>query len=175
MRMSVLMYLVLAGAAAPLSGQAAATVCKDGSTSAASGRGACSAHGGVDRKASKAAKKAEKAEEKAAVKEAKSTGAMIACTDGSQSKPGRGACGHHGGIRVAGGVAPAPQQPAAVPPTSSAPTRPHVAREAAKASSHRGEDADPTGAIAQCKDGMYSHASNRRGACSRHKGVAKWM
>jgi hypothetical protein len=31
------------------------------------------------------------------------------------------------------------------------------------------------GAIAQCKDGTYSHAKNRRGACSRHGGVGKWM
>jgi hypothetical protein len=31
------------------------------------------------------------------------------------------------------------------------------------------------GAIAQCKDGTYSHAKNHRGACSRHGGVAKWL
>ena len=31
------------------------------------------------------------------------------------------------------------------------------------------------GAIAKCKDGTYSHASNRAGACSGHKGVASWM
>jgi hypothetical protein len=30
-------------------------------------------------------------------------------------------------------------------------------------------------AIAQCKDGLYSHARQHRGACSRHGGVAKWM
>jgi len=37
------------------------------------------------------------------------------------------------------------------------------------------ENRDPSGAIAQCKDGMYSHAKGRTGACSRHGGVAKWM
>jgi large subunit ribosomal protein L22e/Meckel syndrome type 1 protein len=31
------------------------------------------------------------------------------------------------------------------------------------------------GAIAQCKDGTYSHAKNHRGACSRHGGVGKWL
>ena len=31
------------------------------------------------------------------------------------------------------------------------------------------------GAIAQCKDGTYSHAKHHRGACSRHGGVGKWM
>ena len=36
------------------------------------------------------------------------------------------------------------------------------------------EDKNPAGAIAQCKDGTYSHAKQRTGACSRHGGVAKW-
>lgn len=36
------------------------------------------------------------------------------------------------------------------------------------------ENNNPAGAIAQCKDGTYSHAKNRTGACSRHGGVAKW-
>ena len=36
------------------------------------------------------------------------------------------------------------------------------------------EDKNPAGAIAQCKDGTYSHAKQRAGACSRHGGVAKW-
>jgi hypothetical protein len=36
------------------------------------------------------------------------------------------------------------------------------------------EDRNPAGAIAQCKDGSYSHAKARTGACSRHGGVAKW-
>ena len=37
------------------------------------------------------------------------------------------------------------------------------------------EDRDPAGAIAQCKDGIYSHAKGRTGACSRHGGVGKWL
>jgi hypothetical protein len=154
MRLSLLMSLMLAGAAAPLSAQSAAVICKDGTASAVSGRGACTGHGGVDKDASKAEKKVVKAEqkevkaeEKTAVKTAKHTGTMVMCTDGTESEPGRGACGHHGGIRVAG----------------------------AAVASSRAEDRDPAGAIAQCKDGLYSHASTRRGACSRHNGVAKWM
>jgi hypothetical protein len=31
------------------------------------------------------------------------------------------------------------------------------------------------GAIAQCKDGSFSHAAHRAGACSRHGGVTKWL
>jgi hypothetical protein len=37
------------------------------------------------------------------------------------------------------------------------------------------EDNDPTGAIAKCKDGMYSHSAHRTGSCSRHGGVAQWL
>jgi hypothetical protein len=48
--------------------QGASTICKDGTTSAASGRGACSGHGGVDKKATKKAAKAAKKEAKASKK-----------------------------------------------------------------------------------------------------------
>jgi hypothetical protein len=69
--------VVIAGAAAAFSvsiaqGQGTSTtVCKDGTPSAASGRGACSGHGGVDKAASSKAKKAAKAAKKEAKKEAK--------------------------------------------------------------------------------------------------------
>ena len=33
----------------------------------------------------------------------------------------------------------------------------------------------PKDATAQCKDGTYSKAQTRRGACSRHGGVATWF
>jgi hypothetical protein len=56
-------------------GQRASTICKDGTPSVASGRGACSSHGGVDKaatkKALKAAKKQAKTEARAAKKGAK--------------------------------------------------------------------------------------------------------
>jgi hypothetical protein len=47
------------------------TICKDGTPSAASGRAACSSHGGVDKAATSKAKKAAKAAKKQAKKEAK--------------------------------------------------------------------------------------------------------
>jgi hypothetical protein len=165
----------------PLRAQAMASICKDGTSSAASGKGACSGHGGVDAKATAAAKEAAKARTSAV--------AQVTCTDGTLSKPGRGACSRHGGIK---GSAPAPVAtvtptlPAPVPPASPARTRSEAKSQApaapttppktaTKASSHRGEDNDPTDAIAQCKDGMYSHATNHRGACSKHGGVSKFL
>lgn len=68
--------VAIAGAAAAFSvsiaqGQGTSTtVCKDGTPSAASGRGACSGHGGIDKAASSKAKKAAKAAKKEAKKEA---------------------------------------------------------------------------------------------------------
>ncbi len=33
----------------------------------------------------------------------------------------------------------------------------------------------PAGATAQCRDGTYSFSQSRRGTCSHHGGVAKWL
>lgn len=189
--------VVLLGAqGARLDAQAATTVCKDGSTSATTGRGACSGHGGVDAKATAAAQKAAKAQSKAAAKTAKSdaktarteakteakadakTAAQVTCADGTTSTAGRGACSGHGGVKKSAAATAAPSLPAAVPATSPARAKSEAKSKAPTAtqqSSTRGEDNDPTGAIAQCKDGLYSHATNRRGACSKHGGVAKWL
>ncbi len=116
-----------------LQAQAAATICKDGTTSVSSGRGACSGHGGVNKKAMKAQKKAAKSEVKAAAK-----------------------------------------APAAATPKATAKAKTSANSKSAASGSGAGEDNNPAGAIARCKDGLYSHAKNRRGACSRHGGVASW-
>ena len=163
----------------------AASVCTDGSTSSAAGRGACSGHGGVDAKATAAAHKAAKAH------------AAVACTDGSTSKGGRGACSGHGGIASAAAVAPPAHAAAPAPPPAAArktapmepppapapaaptdrvrPAAPAVTTSHATGGSGKKEDHDPTGAIAKCKDGMYSHSAHRTGTCSRHGGVAQWL
>lgn len=36
-------------------------------------------------------------------------------------------------------------------------------------------DSPPPGATALCRDGTYSFSRNRRGTCSHHGGVAKWL
>jgi hypothetical protein len=33
----------------------------------------------------------------------------------------------------------------------------------------------PKGATAQCRDGTYSFSQSRRGTCSHHGGVSKWL
>lgn len=36
-------------------------------------------------------------------------------------------------------------------------------------------NAPPAGATAQCRDGSYSFSQHRRGTCSHHGGVARWL
>lgn len=128
---AVIAVAVAAMSAASLEAQAtAAAICKDGTTSVSSGRGACSGHGGVDRKAVSRQKKAARSEAKAA------------------------------------GTLPR----ASATARTRASTKSAVVRGSGAA-----EDNNPASAIARCKDGLYSHAKNRRGACSRHGGVASWM
>lgn len=37
------------------------------------------------------------------------------------------------------------------------------------------QESVPAGASAICRDGTYSYSQNRRGTCSHHGGVAKWL
>jgi hypothetical protein len=102
------------------------SMCKDGTTSTATGRGACSGHGGVQKAGKSAAAAAPAATEsaspaaapapassaaasKAAPAASKSaatagntdpTGATAKCKDGtySKSKHHKGSCSHHGGV-----------------------------------------------------------------------------
>jgi hypothetical protein len=87
---------IVFGSSAVLAQGAAARVCKDGTTSAAAGKGACSGHGGVDSAATAAAAKAAKA-----AKSKGKTAPQVTCTDGTMSKGGQGACSGHGGIKKA--------------------------------------------------------------------------
>lgn len=135
--------IALSFVARPASAQGTKTICNDGTTSEAVGRGACSSHGGVktmgtkaaaktakseskaaekaaatttkaaekaaktETKAAekaaktetKAAEKAAKTETKAVAKTAKTAPKEVTCTDGTMSKPGRGACSGHGGVK----------------------------------------------------------------------------
>ncbi|MFI5250420.1 MAG: DUF3761 domain-containing protein [Gemmatimonadales bacterium] len=43
------------------------------------------------------------------------------------------------------------------------------------AKSGTSENSDATGAIAKCKDGLYSHSTHHAGTCSGHGGVAQWL
>ena len=171
--------------AASLQAQAAASICKDGTTSTATGRGACSGHGGVDKKAVTHQRKVVKRETKAAKAVTRTTaGTQVTtiCMDGTTTtSTGRGTCSGHGGARGAEATSKTTGAPVPAPRTAAVPRASTRARTRASANSAvvRGsgaaDDNNPAGAIARCKDGLYSHAVNRRGACGHHGGVASWM
>lgn len=113
--------------------------------------------------------------------QATATTATVTCKDGSTSKAGKGACSHHGGVNKSAAASSATSSPAASPSPSPAPaaaaatTPPKGATSTATAASGASENNDPTGAIAKCKDGLYSHSKHRSGTCSKHGGVAQWL
>ena len=128
--------------AGSLQAQAAATICIDGTRSVSSGRGACSGHGGVNKKAVTHQKRVVKSEVKAADRMAR----------------------------------PVPAPVRAPTPRASARSRVRANSNSAVVSgSGAADDNNRAGAIGRCKDGLYSHARNRQGACSRHGGVASWF
>jgi Protein of unknown function (DUF3761) len=147
---------------------AAATTCADGTTSTATGKGACSSHGGVQ-KASKTtaapaatapAATAPAAPTPAAAPATPASGAVKTCTDGTTSTAsGKGACSGHGGVLKG---SQSKSAAASTAPTTATPT-------VAAGSS------DPAGATAKCKDGSYSKSQHRSGTCSSHGGVAEWL
>ena len=117
--------------------------------------------------------------------------ATVTCKDGTTSKAGKGACSHHGGINrsaapTSSTAAPAPPPSSSKAPSASPAPEAPAPRPAAKSThapstttggtdSSKAANTDPTGAIAQCKDGTYSHSKKHSGACSHHGGVAKWL
>jgi hypothetical protein len=128
--LAAMSVVALSFVARPATAQGTKTICNDGTTSNAVGRGACSSHGGVKTMGTAAPKQASKGEAKAAEKSAKTETKAAAktaktetkaaekpakgetkaapskgepkevtCTDGTMSKPGRGACSGHGGVK----------------------------------------------------------------------------
>src|SRR5258708_19080669 len=93
----------------------APTTCKDGTTSTATGRGACSGHGGVQRAATDkaaAAAPAEPAAAPAAPAAPAASGTPTTCEDGTTSMaPRRGARPRHGGRHQASKREPAVDSP----------------------------------------------------------------
>jgi len=171
---------------AVLSAQAATTICKDGTTSDASGKGACSSHGGVDKDKTEAAAKAVASPTTASPKTSTTAAAdEVKCTDGTMSKAGKGACSHHGGMAKSGAAAAAPAAQAAAPAAAPAPAAAAApapapapkatASKTSTASSSTGPNTNAAGATAKCKDGTYSHSTHHTGTCSDHGGVAEWL
>jgi hypothetical protein len=150
-------------------------ICKDGASSPG-GRGACKGHGGIDKKATKAAAStaaAATASKSPAAADAGS-GDTVTCKDGTTSKAGKGACSHHGG-KAKGGHATGSAPPAKPATTSSAPASPSSSSSHAVPATAKGDNANAEGATAKCKDGTFSHSKKHSGSCSHHGGVAEFL
>jgi hypothetical protein len=124
------------------------STCKDGTTSTATGRGACSGHGGVQKAAESAAAAAPAATESASP-------AAASAPSAAASKA-------------------APAASKAAPAASKAAPAASKAAPAAKSAATAG-NTDPTGATAKCKDGTYSKSKHHKGSCSHHGGVAEFL
>jgi len=158
----------------------APTTCKDGTTSTATGRGACSGHGGVQ-KAATAAAPAEPAAAPAAPAAPAASGTPTTCKDGTTSMAtGRGACSGHGGVQKPSKSKPALDAPTSAPataatPAAAAPAGAKSSTVSKSAPTATASNTDPTGATAKCKDGTYSKSHHHSGTCSHHGGVAEWL
>jgi hypothetical protein len=146
--------------------------CKDGTTSKG-GKGACSHHGGVAAGASAPAPSSAPATKPApAPSSAPASTPMVKCKDGSESKGGKGACSHHGGVAAGGAAEMAP--PAGAPAPAPAGTQGRSAPPSPRPSSSGAapQAGQPT---ARCKDNSISYSVHHAGACSHHGGVAQWL
>lgn len=182
--LAVPLMVFMLGLPARAADTGAPTTCKDGTTSTASGRGACSGHGGVQKAATDkaaASAPAEPAAAPAAPAAPAASGTPTTCKDGTTSMAtGRGACSGHGGVQKPSKGKPALDAPSSAPATAAAPAA--AAPAAAKSSTASksapttaASNTDPTGATAKCKDGTYSKSQHHSGTCSHHGGVAEWL
>lgn len=98
-------------------------------------------------------------------------GGKVTCRDGSPSAGGRGACSSHGGILTAADKAKMKADAKVAKAADKAADK----KEKAAEKMEKAEDHEMKGAIAECRDHTYSHAKTRRGVCSSHGGVAKFL
>ena len=166
--------LTLATAASLAAQGAAATICKDGTTSVASGRGACSGHGGVDAKATDVAKKGAAKVDKAESKAASSTAKAEKTTEKAAKSTDKAAEKTAAQTSKADAAAAKTASKAESKVEKSESKAADKAAKTTKTASSL-DNKDPTNATAQCKDGTYSHATHHQGACSNHGGVAKFL
>jgi hypothetical protein len=140
--------------------------CSDGTYSSATGRGACSRHGGVADDLDRAdTQRRDTQREPSGDRTDTSSTFVVRCADGTMSVGGRGACSHHGGIASSQAR------------TESRDTR--TTRTQRETKSDRpwwgDEGLREHEPMARCVDGTISYSKHHRGTCSNHGGVRDWL
>jgi hypothetical protein len=128
--------------------------------------------------------------------QAKSSKAEVTCSDGTTSKPGRGACSHHGGVASAKARKKSSSESAKAPAQGDRASEPAsksdepgfldkiLGRKKADTAQGRSPRAIPRSSTrdaksgtptARCKDGTTSYSAHHSGTCSGHGGVAEWL
>ncbi|MFI5782359.1 DUF3761 domain-containing protein [Nocardia sp. NPDC051570] len=79
------------------------------------------------------------------------------------------------GVAVASAFAPAATAVAAAPAFVACPAGQYENSDSVCVSAPQQSDTAPDGATAQCRDDTYSFSQHRRGTCSGHGGVARWL
>lgn len=137
----------------------------------------CSKPGNANKAACKNAAKAKPAAKAAAAPKAKAAPKPAAATKPAAKAKPVAANDRHYDCSKAGNANKAACKRAAAAAAKPAPkpAASPAAMPKAAPSAKSSENNVAAGAIAQCKDGTYSHAKQHRGACSRHGGVGKWL
>jgi len=108
--------------------------------------------------------------------QSKPKNATAQCKDGSYStaKTERGACSNHGGVATWFG-APSNAETKTATTGKTSPPNATATKEATKATAKAGGTPPPPDATGQCKDGTYTKAKSKRGACGGHGGIGTWL
>lgn len=140
--------------------QGSITVCKDSTTSHATGKKVCSHHGGVDKDAT--------------TKHKAKTGLDKAVTATKTAGENTGEAVGKGARDAANATSKAAGQTGAAVSKGAE----DVGKTAKGGAAEVKGDVTNTiaaGAIAKCKDSTFSHATQHQGACAKHGGVDEWL